>query len=150
MSYIKRSWFWGSQASLTWGSRGEGRILCDRWKGAQAQAQAAPLMGRRGVEDAENSPRLPQTTVASTSRRLHWWVDVGMAACYVANMKLKRTCKHQIYILLSNVRRQIFCNNGNGVKMLMFVKLGANWITSSLQVKAIFEPRLKWVGISCK
>ena len=32
----------------------------------------------------------------------------------------------------------------------MFVKLGANWISPSLQVKAIFEPRLKWVGISCK
>ena len=59
----------------TWGSRGAGRILCDRWKGAQAQAQtqaAQAPMGRRGVEDAENSPRLPQTTVASTSRRLHW------------------------------------------------------------------------------
>ena len=74
--WCKRSWFWGNQASPTWGSGGEGRILCDRWKGAQAQAQApqAP-MGRRGVEDAENPPRLPQTTVASTSRRLHWWVE---------------------------------------------------------------------------
>ena len=70
-----------------------------------------------------------------------------MAACYVANMKLKRTCKHQIYLLLSNVRIQIFCDNGNAVKMLMFVKLGANWITLSLQVKAIFEPRLKWLGL---
>ena len=145
--YSKKRWFSEGTRHRRRRDGGEGRILCDRWKGAQAQAQAAPLMGRRGVEDAENPPRLPQTTVASTSRRLHWWVDVGMAACYVANMKLKRTCKHQIYILLSNVRRQIFCNNGNAVKMLMFVKLGANWITLSLQVKAIFEPRLKWLGL---